>query len=282
MLITRSLQEWACLFPLDLSFATAQRLLGWTTQEAAILSPTELRRLVRHHGQRIRAAEAQEVAALEAQCAAGTLAHPAPHLVPAGPVRRPAAWPPALQEAVATALAQEPPTPPEGVSGADWERVLAVRREEPARDVGTLARLGPEVQPEQVVVAADGVQVRQPRGHRFWELRTARVTTATGYRYVSGTGTHFLRQLYLLILLCGGQGRLVTFLVDGAAWLRQFYQEWLAPLPRCECLLDWYHLTKRCRELVSMIAQGRQASRSLLGVLLRRLWRGDKAETRRS
>jgi hypothetical protein len=34
MLITRALQEWACLFPLDLSFETVQRLLGsgWQTR----------------------------------------------------------------------------------------------------------------------------------------------------------------------------------------------------------------------------------------------------------
>jgi hypothetical protein len=63
MLITRGLQEWACLLPQDLPFDTAQRLLGWQTQEPAVLSTSELRQLVQEHGQVIRAAEAAEVKA---------------------------------------------------------------------------------------------------------------------------------------------------------------------------------------------------------------------------
>src|SRR3954447_21240318 len=39
MIITRCLREWACLLPLDVGVETSQRLLGWITQEAAIISP---------------------------------------------------------------------------------------------------------------------------------------------------------------------------------------------------------------------------------------------------
>jgi hypothetical protein len=60
MVITRGLQEWACLLSQDLSFASAARLLGWQTQDAAILGSTTLRHLVRRHGQIIRQAEHAE------------------------------------------------------------------------------------------------------------------------------------------------------------------------------------------------------------------------------
>ena len=49
MLISRALQEWACLLPQDLPFESATRLLGWMTGEDQVLCSSELRRLVRAH-----------------------------------------------------------------------------------------------------------------------------------------------------------------------------------------------------------------------------------------
>jgi hypothetical protein len=64
MIITRGLQELACLLPQDLSFDTVTRLLGWQTQDETVLSDTTVRTLVRTHGQIIRQAEADEVTTL--------------------------------------------------------------------------------------------------------------------------------------------------------------------------------------------------------------------------
>ena len=46
MVITRGLQEWACLLPLDLPFATVERLLAWQTQCEEMICSTEVRYLV--------------------------------------------------------------------------------------------------------------------------------------------------------------------------------------------------------------------------------------------
>src|SRR5829696_8611843 len=64
IIITRGLQEWACLLPQELPFVSVARLLGWQTHDAAILSDTTIRSLVRRHGQLIRQAEQAEVSAL--------------------------------------------------------------------------------------------------------------------------------------------------------------------------------------------------------------------------
>src|SRR6266542_2552662 len=64
MIITRGLQELACLLPQDLSFDTVTRLLGWQTQQDQILSDTTVRMIVRTHGQQIRQAAQAEVTAL--------------------------------------------------------------------------------------------------------------------------------------------------------------------------------------------------------------------------
>ncbi len=67
IILTRGLQEWACLLPQELPFASVERLLGWQTQDADVLSASTVRTLVRRHGQLIRQAEQAEVAALLAQ-----------------------------------------------------------------------------------------------------------------------------------------------------------------------------------------------------------------------
>jgi hypothetical protein len=47
---TRGLQEWVCLLPQEVPFATAHRLLGWRAREPEVISTTQLRRWVQHHG----------------------------------------------------------------------------------------------------------------------------------------------------------------------------------------------------------------------------------------
>jgi hypothetical protein len=80
------------------------------------------------------------------------------------------------------ALTQPNPTPPKGITLSDWERVLQVRREEPARQAEALRRLGPEVQPGEVAASVDEIVVRRPETRRFLELGTACVRTPAGYR----------------------------------------------------------------------------------------------------
>ena len=58
--------------------------------------------------------------------------------------------------------------------------------------------------PDQVLVSGDEVLVRQPPKGAFAELRTARVVTRAGYRYVCGSGTLFR------VTACG---EVVTFAV---------------------------------------------------------------------
>jgi hypothetical protein len=274
IIITRGMQEWACLLPQELSFAAAARLLGWQTHEAHVLSETTVRSLVRTHGQIIRRAEQGEVAALLQRDDLATMAL---HLVPHDQPRRRAGWPAALNAAVDTALAAEQVRPPDGVSWADWERVLAARRAEVTRTTEDLRHLGPELNADQVLLTVDEVLTRKPEPHRFWELRTARVVTAEGYRYLSGGGPPFLQHLLVAVLLALGRRRALLLIADGARWIRMFFTETLAHIPDKTVLLDWYHLHQKCTEQCSRLCRGKQAKARLLLRLYRRLWRGDVA-----
>jgi hypothetical protein len=202
MIITRGLQEWACLLPQELPFATVARLLGWQTSEADILSDTTIRSLVRTHGQVIRRAEQADIAALATQ---DNLTTHDLQVVPHGHPRRRASWPAELNTAVDAALAAEQVCPPVGVSWADWARVLAARQQEASYGLEELRHLGPELEPEQVLLTVGEVLTPRCEGGRFVELRTARLVTAGGYRYISGVGPAFLQYLHRAVLLALGR-----------------------------------------------------------------------------
>jgi hypothetical protein len=273
MIITRGLQEWACLLPQDLPFAPVARLLGWQSLDEDLLCDTTIRNLVRAHGQIVRQAENDQVQALLLRNDLQTLT---PELVVASHApRRRAGWPQALSEAVDTALIAGASRPPEGVTTADWERVVCARREDARRSVADLRHLGPELGPDEVLTTVDEVLTRKPQKRCFWELRTARVVTREGTRYLSGTGDFFLLLLTVYLQVCLGRHRRLLVIADGARWIRAWYQGFAA-LPCASCLLlDWYHLGKKCVELSSMICRGRRAKNPLLKVVVSCLWQGD-------
>jgi len=264
--------SWACLLPQELPFAAVARLLGWQTHETQVLSATTVRSSVRSQGHSIRQLEQTEVAAVLQR---SDLARSGLLVVPPDQPRRRAGWPAELKAAVDAALAAEQAYPPAGVSWADWERVLAARRAEATREVAALRQLGPELEPDQVLVTVDEVLTRKPEPHPFWELRTAQVVTPDGYRYLSGGGDSFLQQLLVMVLLALGQRGVLLLIADGAGWIRACYTEMLARLPAKTMILDWYDLHQKCTEQCSRIWRGKQAKRQLLLRLYRRLWRGD-------
>jgi hypothetical protein len=274
LIITRGLQEVACLLPQDLPFAPVARLLGWQTQTAHVLADTTIRSLVRSHGQRIRQAEQDEVAQL---LALPDLTQVQPQLVPATQPRRRAGWPAELSAAVDQVLRDGEAEPPEGVRRADWERVLHARRQEANLSIETLRLLGPEVQPEQTLVNTDEVLTRAVGKRHFWEIRTARVSTPTGTRYLSGTGPALLRQMLVLVLMCAVPWPAVLVVADGARWIRAWCLELRTLVPSSALILDWWHLCKRCRELGSMACPGRKAKATLLRPIYRHLWQGEVA-----
>jgi len=272
IIITRGLQEWACLLPQELPFVSVARLLGWQTHDEDLLSDTTIRSLVRTHGQIIRQAEQAEVAALVARDDLATLDL---NIVPQPQPRRRAGWPAELNAAVDAALAREQARPPDGVSWGDWDRVLAARRAEATVPVEELRHLGPELEPNQVLLTVDEVLTRKPAAGHFLELRTARIMTEHGSRYLSGLGATFLQRLQVAVLLCLRPLRSLLLIADGARWIRSFFTDTLATVAGKTMLLDWQHLKQKCYDLSSRICRSKMAKARCLRRLYRRLWRGD-------
>ena len=152
VIVTRRLQEEACLLATDIPFDAVERLLGWKTGAKSISSNT-VRHVVQEHGARIATELLQEAQALlqEGESEGKRL-----RLTPHGKVRRRPGWPQALNEAVEQALQAEEPVTPKGLSPADWERVLAARREEKI-NIEELRQLGPLAREDEGIVTLDGV-----------------------------------------------------------------------------------------------------------------------------
>lgn len=276
MVITRGLTELACLLPQELSFDSATRLLGWQTQEAAILAETTLCNLVIKHGQIIRQAEFKEAENFLESLSKNENISIKPNLVPrTAPPRRRPGWPVKLSKSVDEALQNPAFTPPKGVTYADWERVLTARRQESAISVADLRLLGPQVGVDQVLATTDEVLTRSPKRRCFNELRTSHIATSEGFRYLSGRGSAFMLVLIAFVLMSAGRNRSVLVLADGARWIRNWFMEIRSQLVSCEMILDWYHLCKKCRDLCSMICKGREAKKLLLTPLIKSLWNGE-------
>ncbi len=268
---TRGLQEWACLLPQELPFSAVARLLGWQTQEPEVLSDTTIRTLVKRHGQLLREAEQAESVAL-GDTPLEARQHPV--VVPLERPRRRAGWPAALNAAVDAALAREQVRPPEGVSWADWERVLAARRAEADLSIEELRHLGPRLAPGDVLLCVDEVLTPKTGGAGRWELRTATLRTPQGVRYLSGTGATFLPVVQALARVAVGEEGRLLLLSDGARWIRTFFTDDLRTLPGAQHVLDWYHLEHKCRDLASRICRDKEEKGVFLRRLFRRLWAG--------
>jgi hypothetical protein len=162
------------------------------------------------------------------------------------------------------------------VRPSDWERVVAARREEgaAATDGAALARRGPEVRSDEVVATSDEVLVRLPGKKRFGELRTARITTATGSRCLCGVGEGFLQTLLLLLLVTVGPSGRLTLVADGARWLTAFFAALQERLPASRLILDWFPLRKKCKDRISRLGGEKAARQALCQQVCRALWRG--------
>ncbi len=69
------------------------------------------------------------------------------------------------------------------------------------------------------------------------------------------------------------QNRLVFF-TDGARNIKSSIEEMFTFHPYT-VIIDWYHLKKKCQELLSMAVKGKEARNKILEKLLRILWVGD-------
>ncbi|NIN64424.1 MAG: hypothetical protein GTO63_06925 [Anaerolineae bacterium] len=274
---TRSVQELSCLFAaLSPSYHTGNQLLAIVLQEPKLLSTSKNERIVRAHGEAMRRQENHEAEqVLEAK----------PVDVPALPLRtslapRRSALADEVTEQVHQRLADaDLDQPPAGLSKADWKRIVTQSQEAWTQSTDEhpdwFTELGPYLRPGEVALMLDEVVVKgRPKGRRILEF-TARMATTQGFWYVSGQGKSFRRKVLAALRRLKMPIERLSVIADGASWIRDFYSTDLTLIALSELILDWYHLHKKCHQLLSMVCHGRKAREEVEAQLRPLLWQGD-------
>ena len=162
--------------------------------------------------------------------------------------------------------ALEPPTGFDEADGIDeFERSEGPRRV----DEGCVL-----VQPDEVKVKAQASTGRK----EVWTYTAVIMTVAGTLHFVARSPTSLWLQVGACLALLGiheGNYRLLV-LADGAKWIRSWFEA--LELPGKAMILCWYHLKKRCGELLSLACAGRLHRRELQAALMPLLWEGQVDE----
>jgi Uncharacterised protein family (UPF0236) len=258
--ITPGLRHAAADALLTQSAQNALDAVEATAGEEDLLCKAELLKIVHQEGQGLRQAAQQRAEDALAE-------HPE-----AKDLLLPVVAPPQPEELARGAVAApEPDDEPEGPAlplGFPGSEVLA------EAVAGEEAR---QVDPGWVVVQPDGV-VTHAQAH----TKQKRLETYTAVVLLAGRTWHFAaRSPQDLIVEVGGllaalgvaEGkRKLLFLADGARWIREWYCG--LKLKDKAMVLCWYHLVKKCGQLLSLACRGREHRREVEGLVLHHLWHG--------
>lgn len=134
----------------------------------------------------------------------------------------------------------------------------------------------------------DGVSVSKQKPHRDKVGKVGKERTITdaimlakpggGFDYLVAAETVSLTQLATARFKAhyAHQSVSVVVISDGSRTIKNRCQEIFGQ--QYQSILDWYHLQKKMKELMSMIAQNKEQKISYLKQMLPLLWRGDAAE----
>lgn len=137
---------------------------------------------------------------------------------------------------------------------------------------------------ECVYVSIDDIGVKHQKdsrgpdsgqGTRFIENTVIHIQHGQDAYVLTACGMKNAMRSLLAFLIYNGllQNRLVFF-TDGAKNIKSSIEE-LFPFHPYTVILDWYHLKKKCQELLSMALKGKDARNKTLEKMLRILWVGD-------
>ncbi|GEM_PF-792334 len=275
---TPSVQELSCLFAaLSPSYEVGNQLLAIVLQEPELLSTSKSERIVQAHGAAIRAQEEQEAEQVLNATAEEEIAS-LPSQSSSAP-RRSALAAEVMEQVRQKLATADLDQPPAGWSKADWKRMVVQSQEAWTQGADEspdwFAELGPYLRPGEVALMLDGVVVKgRPQGSRIEEC-TARIATVEGFWYVSGQGPSFQRKVLAALRRLKMPIERLIVMADGAWWIRDFYSTELAFIALSELILDWYHLQKKCHQLLSMVCHGRKAREEVEAQLRSLLWQSD-------
>lgn len=252
--ITAGLRAAACDGMRDLSVRDTAAHLSERAGETKLLSPTEVMKLVHGEGRRLQQAletRAEEELAVDENAAAC--------LLPLLPTKTSDSEPDLASDAPAADVALL------GFPGFCGTRADGQAEQSRRVDDGC------------VLVQADEVKVhaQASTGQKDLLVYTALVMLGAQVWHLSAASAQALQRqvagLWATLGVHRGAYRLL-FLADGARWIRNWFEG--LPLAGKAMILCWFHLQKRCQQLLSMACRGRGHREQVEAVILDYLWHG--------
>ena len=232
--LTAGLRDAACDAARADSVRDAAARLARQAGEDGLIAPTTVLAVLHAEGERLRRANRQRAEAVLRDARA---ARPAG---PAGPAAPPAGFPGA---------------PPAHPAEADE---------------------GPRVDPGWVVVQADEVKVKAQAAtgrKAVWVYTAVVLSATTTWHAAAASAEELWAQVRARLSALGvPHGRRLLVLADGAGWIRSWF-EGLGWTGRA-MVLCWYHLAKRCEQLLSLACRGRDHRDRVRERVLGYLWEG--------
>jgi hypothetical protein len=145
-----------------------------------------------------------------------------------------------------------------------------------------------EKREESVFISIDDVGAKQQKESRkpkssgppgkskrkYVQNTVIHVEQGDGFYILNGYGVWSVLRLLLAFLLNNNLLRHhLVFFVDGHSFYSSVLQ-YFCWYPQVSVILDWYHLKKKCRELLSMASKGSQIRNAILEELMPLLWHG--------
>jgi len=269
-------EEMSCLLASGLPYEQAERLMGFFCDDENIISDHSIENIAMRCGEDLRNYIKQTQEEFDAESS----------FVPKNS-RKQKEWPAEIKEAVGDLIHQNNSGQiPEGLSRYDWKRAKQYYNENyapltpltPLKPIdeeflGKLSQLGPKPQPGELLVFVDEILVNhwEPQVKYLQHLIAVLITTA-GIYYLSGQ--NLVEEIGLLVKKINPQS--ITVIADGAKWItREISNGVLSDFTNKTLILDWYHLEKKSKDLLSMICNGKTEKNDVFSPLMLELWHGN-------
>jgi hypothetical protein len=137
--------------------------------------------------------------------------------------------------------------------------------------IDELSHPGPKPQLGELLIFVDEILVNNWNETKYLQHLTGALLTTEGIYYLSGE--NIVQEVEMWVEKI--QPETITVIADGAKWItKEIYYGVLGSYENKELILDWYHLNKKCNELLSMICFGKAHRKEVSAQLMPMLWEG--------
>lgn len=266
-IILPGFEELSCLLANNIPYKTSQRLLGFYCEDKEIISDHSIENIAIRRGEDIRKNINENLQNL----------NPEHDFIPRDNIRK-NELPQEIKDGIKDFIDNNTDQRPENLTNADWDRIKYYLNNNDETDIDIfdeLSNLGPKPQPGELLIFIDEILVNNWNKEKYLQHLTGALLTTEGIYYISGE--NIAEEVEILVNRINPES--ITVIADGASWItKEIYNGVLKDFKNKRLILDYYHLQKKCKELLSMVCFGKSHKNKILVELMPLLWNGKVQE----